>query len=134
MPGEDRAVERGLGRNPPIYPLVVSLFPSTRVFCTIALSLYTESTLYIFILDGVFLPCDHELDFFTSAQHVRIQSKIVGLGFESRCHGKKCSLAEQYSMHHLPRTLLMMMEALETLHASVQTFGNSNSNHPVVRG
>ena len=51
----------------------MSLFPS--IFCTIsALSLYGEYVVRSFLPNGVFLPCDHGLDFFTSAYYVRIQS------------------------------------------------------------
>ena len=50
----------------------MSLF---QVSCTIAvLFLYGESIMYVFLpnADDVFLPCDHELDFFTPG-YVRIQ-------------------------------------------------------------
>ena len=41
----------------------MSLFPS--IFCTIsAFSLYGEYVVRSFLPDGVFLPCDHGLDFF----------------------------------------------------------------------
>ena len=50
-------------------------------FCTIsAFTLYGEYVVRFFLPDGVFLSCDHELDFLTSA-YVRIQSLI---GYE--CH------------------------------------------------
>ena len=46
-----------------IYILQVSLFPST-VFCTIsAFSLFGEYVVRSFLPNGVFLPCDHGLDF-----------------------------------------------------------------------
>ena len=42
--------------------LEMSLFPS--IFCTITVfSLYGEYVVYFFLPDGVFLPCDHGLDF-----------------------------------------------------------------------
>ena len=46
---------------------------SEYFFCTIAVfSLYGECAVRFFLPDGVFLPCDHVLDFFTSA-YVRIR-------------------------------------------------------------
>ena len=46
----------------PFVYLEMSLFP--RFFCTIsALSLYGEYVVRSFLPDGVFLPCDHGLDF-----------------------------------------------------------------------
>ena len=48
-----------------IFPFIfleMSLFPS--IFCTIAVfSLYGEYVVRSFLPDGVFLPCDHGLDF-----------------------------------------------------------------------
>ena len=52
--------------------LEMSLFPS--VFCTIAVfSLYGEYVVRSFLQDGVFLPCQPQARFLTSA-YVRIQS------------------------------------------------------------
>ena len=46
----------------PFVYLEMSLFPS--IFCAVAVfSLYEEYVVRFFIPDGVFLPCDHELDF-----------------------------------------------------------------------
>ena len=46
----------------PFVYLEMSLFPS--IFCTIAIfSLYGEYVVRSFLPDGVFLPCDHGLDF-----------------------------------------------------------------------
>ena len=46
----------------PFVSLEVSLFPSN--FCTIAVfSLYGEYTVRSLLPNGVFLPCDHGLDF-----------------------------------------------------------------------
>ena len=46
----------------PFVYLEMSLFPS--IFCTIAVfSLYGEYVVRSFLPDGVFLPCDHGLDF-----------------------------------------------------------------------
>ena len=46
----------------PFVYLEVSLFPS--IFCTIAVfSLYGEYVVRSFLPNGVFLPCDHGLDF-----------------------------------------------------------------------
>ena len=57
----------------PFVYLEMSLFPS--ILCTIAvLSLNGECVVRSFLPGGIFLPCDHELDFFTSAYYVRIQS------------------------------------------------------------
>ena len=45
-----------------VYYLEMSLFPS--IFCTIsALSLYGEYFVRSFLPNGVFLPCDHGVDF-----------------------------------------------------------------------
>ena len=42
--------------------LEMTLFPS--MFCTIStLSLYGEYVVLSFLLNGIFLPCDHGLDF-----------------------------------------------------------------------
>ena len=50
----------------PFVYLEMSLFPS--IFRTIAVfSLYGEYVVRSFLQDGVFIPCDHGLDFFTSA-------------------------------------------------------------------
>ena len=38
---------------------------------TTYISLYGEYVVWFSLPDGVFLPCDHELDFFTSAFYVR---------------------------------------------------------------
>ena len=41
-------------------------------------TVYGECVVRSFLLNGVFLPCDHGLDFFTSAYYVRIQfSNII---------------------------------------------------------
>ena len=42
--------------------LEMSLF---RASCIIAVFVCMEITLYVFVPGGVFLSCDHELDFFT---------------------------------------------------------------------
>ena len=53
--------------------LEMSLFPS--IFCTIsAFSLYGEYVVRSFLPNGVFLPCDHGLDFLHQLIYVRIQS------------------------------------------------------------
>ena len=60
----------------PFVSLEMLLYPS--IFCNIAVfSLYREYVVGFFLLDGVFLPCDHGLDFFTSTYYVRIQSIII---------------------------------------------------------
>ena len=46
----------------PFVSLEMSLFPS--IFCTFAVfSLYGKYTVRSFLPNGVFLPCDHELDY-----------------------------------------------------------------------
>ena len=53
----------------------------SEYFCTIAIcSLYGEYIVRFFLPGGVFLPCDHGLDFFTSA-HVIIQLKNRQTGY-----------------------------------------------------
>ena len=51
------------------------LFPSFVLHRVAVFSLYGEYVVRFSLPDGVFLPCcDHGLDFYTSANHVRIQS------------------------------------------------------------
>ena len=59
------------------FPMEMSLFPI--IFVPVAFPLCKDSTSYIFPIflpDGLFLSCDHELDFLSevSANYVRIQS------------------------------------------------------------
>ena len=53
--------------------LEMSLFPS--ISCTIAVfHSYGEYVVRFFLPEGIFLPCDHRLDFDISLLYVRIQS------------------------------------------------------------
>ena len=73
--------------------LEMSLFPS--IFCTIsAFSLYGEYVARSFLPNGVFLPCDHGLDFFLSA-YVRIQS------IQSINHGGRRGTREESRKHQI---------------------------------
>ena len=64
----------------------MSLFPIFFFGTISAFSLYYgEYGVRSFLPNGVFLPCDHGLDFFTSA-YVRIQSKSINQSFRGETH------------------------------------------------
>ena len=90
-----------------IFFLEMSLFPI--FFGTIsAFSLYGEYVVRSFLPNGgVFLPCDHGLDFFTSAYYVRIQSinqssQSSGASLCFCCCCCCCCCCFSHSAHWLP--------------------------------
>ena len=64
---------KNLGRKHPELSKKRRVFARKKSEYFSAFSLYGEYGVRSFLPDGVFLPCDHGLDFFTSA-YVRIQS------------------------------------------------------------